>query len=93
MYSALFLYELQGGIQEILRSRVLAGAQNRAEGCMMQCIKECVAVITHVVTVYNLLLAGLWLKRQSCQLGLPATSKQQATGSTGESNVNVLEET
>ena len=62
---------------------------------MMQCIKECVAVITHVITVYNPLLAGLWLKRESSQLGLPATSncKQQATGSTGEPNVNVLEET
>ena len=42
---------------------------------------------------YNLLLAELWLRLQSCQLtGLPATRiKQQATGYKGESNVIIPE--
>ena len=60
---------------------------------MMQCTKECVAVI--LLLFYNLLLAELWLRHESCQLvGLPATSiKLQATGSKGESNVIIPEVT
>ena len=44
---------------------------------------------------YNLLLAGLWLRLEGCQLvGLLATSiKQQATGSKGDSNVIMPEVT
>ena len=41
------------------------------------------------INSYNVLLAELWLRLESCQLvGLPATSiKQQATGSKGESDI------
>ena len=57
---------------------------------VMQCIKECAAV-----TMYSLLLTVLWLKPESCQLvSLPATGiKLQATGSKGEPNVIIPEET
>ena len=37
--------------------------QELDKGCMMQCIKECLAE-----TAYILLLAELWLKLESCQL-------------------------
>ena len=52
---------------------------------MMQCTEDCVAVLTARSS-------ELWLRLASCELaGLPATSiKQQATESTGQSNILYL---